>query len=143
MTYERVTWVNRDDLEVSLPKWQKMAANTDHVLAELEAVTVATFGYVPYVVRFHADHAFGLRAGHLHVGTVASVTTTAADYTILNGNIASLAEGQHSVAFNNLVTKIWKPEGMNRISAWFRARRTLTNDLFLDYATIMLHRNPM
>lgn len=141
--YSLVTWVNRDDLEVSLPKFQQMAANSDHVLAELEAVTVATFGYLPYVVRFSADAAFGLKVGHLNVGTVASVTTTAADYTILNGNIAAVAVGQHTVSFNNLVTKIWKPEGMNRISAWFRARRTLEGDLFMDYATIMLHRNPM
>lgn len=143
MTYERVTWVNRDDLEVSLPKWQKMAANTDHVLAELEAVTVATFGYLPYVTPFSAYAAFGLRVGHLHVGEVVSVTTTAADYTILNGNITAVAVGQHSVSFNNLVTRIWKPEGMNRISTWFRARRTLEGDLFLDHATIMLHRTPM
>lgn len=141
--YERVTWVNLDDLDVSLPKWEKMAANSDHALAELEAVTVATLGYLQYLAKFSPTIAFGIKVDSFVAGTQAAVALTPTDYAILNRSIASVAVGQHTLYFNNLVTKIWKPEGMNYVSAWYRANTTPTGGLFVDFATIMLHRNPM
>lgn len=141
MSFSTVTWANKDVPE--LAKFQQMQANTDHVLTELAAVNVLTLGYLQYVPRFSTSYAFGFKVDSTVAGTLASVTTTPTDYAILNGNISAVAVGQHTLYFNNLVGKLWKPDGLNYLSAWFRANSNLTGGLFVDWVSVMIHRAPL
>lgn len=138
MSFSTVTWANKD--VPALAKFVQMQANTDHLLAELHAVNVATFGYLSEIAKYNATTAVGIKVDSTVVGTLATVALTATDYSILNRDVGGLAVGQHTLYFNNVVAKLWKPEGLNYMSAWFRAKAPLTGGLYIDFVTVMMHR---
>lgn len=139
--FQVVTWANKDTPEYW--KFQAMAYNGDHLLAELEAANIATFGALTGLPRYSAFFAIRIAVGSLTAHQVESMPSGPTDYELLNGSIASVAVGQQTLYFNNIVAKFWKPDGANYLSAWFRASPRQSGGLNVDYATFMLHRTPM